>query len=153
MVLPLVQVAFGLGALTVGAEALIRGASTLALRWGVSPMTVGLTVVAFGTSAPETVVSLYGAWTGHSDVAVGNVVGSNLFNAAFILGLSALIRPLAVKTSGARQPAFTSSAVLPFSSSSSTFPSDDWRSSATGAMSTRDATSTYSSPSGEYVTW
>lgn len=86
----------GLALLTVGAEILVRGASKLALYAGVSPLVVGLTVVAFGTSAPELVVSVQSAVNGNSNVALGNVVGSNIFNVLFILGISALIIPLRV---------------------------------------------------------
>jgi cation:H+ antiporter len=93
----------GLGALIVGAEALVRGASKLALSVGVSSLVVGLTVVAFGTSSPEVAVSVGAALSGSSDIAVGNVVGSNIFNVLAILGLSALIAPLAVHSQLIRQ--------------------------------------------------
>lgn len=86
----------GLIVLLVGAEALVRGASKLALDLGISPLVVGLTVVAFGTSAPELVVSVHAALTGASDIALGNVVGSNICNILLILGVSSLIRPLHV---------------------------------------------------------
>ncbi len=86
----------GLIVLTIGAEVLIRGASALALGMRISPLVIGLTVVAFGTSAPELVVSLQSAWRGQSDVAIGNVIGSNIFNILFILGLASLITPLIV---------------------------------------------------------
>ena len=86
----------GLVLLIVGAEALVRGASKLALSFGISPLVVGLTVVAFGTSSPELAVSLSSAVSGRPDMALGNVVGSNIFNVLFILGLSALITPLVV---------------------------------------------------------
>jgi cation:H+ antiporter len=86
----------GLVALVVGAEWLVRGASRLAAAVGVSPLVIGLTVVAFGTSSPELAVSVQAAWSGQADLAVGNVVGSNVFNVLFILGLSAVITPLAV---------------------------------------------------------
>jgi cation:H+ antiporter len=79
-----------------GAEALVTGASRLAARVGLSPLVIGLTVVAFGTSAPELAVSIGSALGGQADVALGNVVGSNIFNVLLILGLSALIAPLAV---------------------------------------------------------
>lgn len=88
--------ALGLALLVVGAEWLVRGASKLAERFGVSPLVIGLTVVAFGTSAPELAVSLKAALAGDTSIAVGNVVGSNIFNVLFILGLSALICPLVV---------------------------------------------------------
>ena len=86
----------GLAALAAGGELLIRSASRLATDLGVSQLFIGLTVVAFGTSAPEAVVSVVAALGGASDLAMGNVVGSNIFNVLFILGLSALIVPLAV---------------------------------------------------------
>ncbi len=79
-----------------GAEWLVRGSSNLALRYGVPPLVVGLTVVAFGTSAPEMVVSVKAALGGLGSIALGNVVGSNIFNVAVILGLSAMLRPLRV---------------------------------------------------------
>jgi len=90
------SLAGGLAALVAGAELLVRGASHLAARFGISPLIIGLTVVAFGTSAPEMAVSVMSAWSGEPDLAVGNVVGSNVFNVLGILGLSALMAPLAV---------------------------------------------------------
>ncbi len=86
----------GLVLLVVGGEFLVRGASKLALAFGLSPLVIGLTVVAFGTSAPELAVSVKASLSGSTDIAVGNVVGSNIFNVLFILGLSALITPLVV---------------------------------------------------------
>jgi cation:H+ antiporter len=85
-----------LGLLTAGAEVLVRGASGLAFRLRVSPLFVGLTVVAFGTSSPELASSLFAALHGNPDIAVGNVVGSNIFNVAVILGVAALVRPIVV---------------------------------------------------------
>jgi cation:H+ antiporter len=93
----------GLVALVVGAEALVRGASRLALSFGISPLVVGLTVVAFGTSSPEMAVSVQSALSGQVDLAIGNVVGSNVFNVLFILGVSALIVPLLVHQQLVRQ--------------------------------------------------
>jgi cation:H+ antiporter len=95
--------ALGLIALVGGAELLVRGASKLALSFGISPLVVGLTVVAFGTSAPEMAVSVQSAWSGQVDIALGNVVGSNIFNVLFILGASALIVPLVVHQQIIRQ--------------------------------------------------
>ena len=86
----------GLVFLVAGAEALVRGASRLAAIIGISPLVVGLTVVAFGTSSPELAVSVMAGLGGKADISLGNVVGSNIFNVLFILGLSALIIPLAV---------------------------------------------------------
>jgi cation:H+ antiporter len=86
----------GLTVLTAGAEVLVRGAVALAAAMRISPLVIGLTVVAFGTSAPELVVSLQSAFTGQGDIALGNVIGSNIFNVLVILGLSAIIVPLRV---------------------------------------------------------
>lgn len=86
----------GLVLLTLGAEVLVRGASRLASRFGISPLIIGLTVVAFGTSAPEMAVSAQAAWNNSGDIAIGNVLGSNIFNVLGILGLTALIAPLLV---------------------------------------------------------
>jgi len=86
----------GLALLIVGAEALVRGASRLAMAIGISPLVIGLTVVAYGTSAPEMAVSVGAALAGQADITLGNVVGSNLFNVLFILGISAAVAPLAV---------------------------------------------------------
>lgn len=93
----------GLLALVTGAELLVRGASRLALSFGLSPLVVGLTIVAFGTSAPEMAVSAGAVLDGKTDLAMGNAVGSNIFNVLFILGLSALITPLAVHVQVIRQ--------------------------------------------------
>jgi len=93
----------GLIGLVVGAELLVRGASKLALSFGISPLVVGLTIVAFGTSAPEVAVSIGAVLDGKTDIAIGNVVGSNIFNVLFILGLSAIITPLVVNVQLIRQ--------------------------------------------------
>ncbi|MCZ8129949.1 MAG: calcium/sodium antiporter [Steroidobacteraceae bacterium] len=93
----------GLAVLVVGAEGLVRGASRFALSLGVSPLVVGLTIVAFGTSSPEMAVSVQAATSGQVDLALGNVVGSNVFNVLFILGVSALIVPLVVDRQVVRQ--------------------------------------------------
>jgi len=93
----------GLTLLVVGAYALVRGASKLALSFGISPLVVGLTIVAFGTSAPEVAVSVGAVLDGKTDIAIGNVVGSNIFNVLFILGISALIAPLVVNIQLIRQ--------------------------------------------------
>jgi cation:H+ antiporter len=86
----------GLVLLVVGAEALVKGASRLAAMVGLSPLVIGLTIVAYGTSAPEMAVSVMSSLAGQPDIAVGNVVGSNIFNVLFILGISALVVPLVV---------------------------------------------------------
>jgi cation:H+ antiporter len=86
----------GLVLLLSGAELLVRGASRLALGWGISPLVVGLTIVALGTSSPELAVSVRASLAGQTDIAIGNVVGSNIFNVLCILGISALMIPLAV---------------------------------------------------------
>jgi len=88
----------GLVLLVLGAEALIRGAARLAVAAGITPLVIGLTVVAYGTSTPEAAVSIQAALQGNADIAVGNVVGSNIFNVLAILGMSALIAPLTVST-------------------------------------------------------
>jgi cation:H+ antiporter len=93
----------GLVGLVVGARLLVRGASNLAFSFGISPLVVGLTIVAFGTSAPEVAVSVGAVLGGKTDLAVGNVVGSNIFNVLFILGISALITPLVVNIQLIRQ--------------------------------------------------
>jgi cation:H+ antiporter len=93
----------GLVLLVAGADLLVRGASKLALSFGVSPLVVGLTIVAFGTSAPEVAVSVSAVLDGNADIAVGNVVGSNIFNVLFILGVSSLISPLVVNVQLIRQ--------------------------------------------------
>ena len=87
----------GLAVLATGAELLVRGASRLALRFGISPLVIGLTVVAFGTSSPELAVSVQSGLAGQADIALGNVVGSNIFNVLAVLGLAALIAPLVVQ--------------------------------------------------------
>ena len=86
----------GIVGLYFGGEYLVKGSVGLSLRYGISPMIVGLTVVAFGTSAPELIVSVRSALSGHADIAFGNVVGSNIANVLLILGLPALIAPIAM---------------------------------------------------------
>ncbi len=103
MPLDLLLILGGVGLLYGGAEGLVRGASALALRLGLSPLVVGLTVVAFGTSAPELVVSVQATLAGAGGIAVGNVVGSNVANVALILGLSAALRPLRVEAALVRR--------------------------------------------------
>ena len=86
----------GLVLLVAGAEVLVRGAAKLAAQFGISPLVIGLTVVAFGTSAPETAVSVQAALNGSGDIAIGNVLGSNIANVLLILGMTALVAPLVV---------------------------------------------------------
>lgn len=95
---PIVSILGGFVLLALGGEWLVRGASRLAAAARISPLVIGLTVVAFGTSSPELAVTLQSSFAGEADLAVGNVVGSNIFNILFILGLSSLIVPLAVSS-------------------------------------------------------
>lgn len=99
MFLDIVFILIGLVILIAGAEGLVRGASSLSAKLRISPLIIGLTVVSFGTSAPELTVNLLAAANGSPDLAVGNVVGSNIANILLILGISALIVPLKVKSS------------------------------------------------------
>jgi cation:H+ antiporter len=92
----LLRLVLGMALLYGAAETLVRGASRLAESLGLAPLVVGLTVVAFGTSAPEMVVSVVGAVEGRTGVALGNVIGSNIFNIGLVLGLAALVRPVSV---------------------------------------------------------
>lgn len=90
---------FGFVLLVAGAELLVRGASHLAITVGISPLVVGLTVVAFGTGAPELAVTMKSTWEGNSGIAIGNVVGSNIANILLVLGVASLISPLPVARS------------------------------------------------------
>lgn len=96
MIQDLAFIGLALVLLFVGAEGLVRGSAALALRAGLSPLVVGLTIVAFGTSSPELVVSVQAGLSQQGDIAVGNVVGSNVFNIAVILGTTALLCPIPV---------------------------------------------------------
>lgn len=96
MLIPVLLVAASLVVLYFGADFLVKGSASLAVRFGISPLVVGLTVVAFGTSAPELLVSVQSALEGNPGIAVGNVMGSNIFNVCAILGISAMICPLRV---------------------------------------------------------
>ena len=91
---PWLALVFGLVVLYFGAQALVKGGAGLALRLGLTPLVIGLTVMAFGTSSPELVVSVQAGLTGNGAIAVGNVIGSNICNIALILGLCALVTPL-----------------------------------------------------------
>ena len=86
----------GLGLIVLGADWLVDGASAIARKAGVSEFVIGLTIVGFGTSCPELVVSLTGAIQGNADISIGNVVGSNIFNALFILGITSLVLPVSM---------------------------------------------------------
>jgi len=87
----------GLALLLGGGDLLVRGASALAKRFGIPPLVIGLTVVAFGTSAPELSVNLLAAFQGNTEISFGNIIGSNIANIGLILGISALIKPLAIE--------------------------------------------------------
>ncbi len=97
MLLSIFSIVGGLVLLVVGADGLVRGSSSVALRMGVSALAVGLTIVAFGTSSPELVVSLNAAINGHEAISFGNVIGSNICNILLILGVAAVIRPINVR--------------------------------------------------------
>ncbi len=94
MVLYVIQVVVGIGVLILGGECLVRGSASLAKAWGLSPLVIGMTIVAGGTSAPELVVSVMAAAKGNPDICAGNVIGSNIFNMLLILGTAAVICPL-----------------------------------------------------------
>jgi cation:H+ antiporter len=100
---PILIILVSLGAITLGAEFLVRGSSRLALRAGVSSLFVGLTIVGFGTSSPELGASLTATLRQSADVAMGNVVGSNIFNIGVILGLTALLKPIRVQLAAVRR--------------------------------------------------
>ncbi len=97
MILSILLFIFGLGLLIAGGESLVRGASSIAKKLGVKPIVIGLTVVAFGTSMPELVVNIFSAINNTPDIAIGNVIGSNIANILLILGICALIAPLKVQ--------------------------------------------------------
>lgn len=99
MLMNVVWLIIGLVLILAGANALTDGASAVARRMGISDLIVGLTVVAFGTSAPELVISVMGAVDGHAPLAIGNVVGSNIFNILVIIGVTALVRPIVIERS------------------------------------------------------
>ncbi len=97
LALYVIFVFLGLLLLYLGGEGLVRGSSSIAFRLGVSPLVIGLTVVAFGTSMPELFVSMGAVLEGMGDIAAGNVIGSNIFNIAFILGITATLCPLKIQ--------------------------------------------------------
>lgn len=107
MLVDVLLILAGIGLLTVGGEAVVRGALAAAKRLGVSPLLAGLVIVGFGTSAPELVVSVDAALNQQPDIAIGNVVGSNIGNILLILGLCALISPLATRRSALMRDGMT----------------------------------------------
>lgn len=96
MVLVILFLLVGLGILILGGEFVVKGSASVAKKLGMRPIVIGLTIVAFGTSAPELVVNMFSALRGTADIAIGNVIGSNIANVLLILGVCALIRPLKV---------------------------------------------------------
>jgi cation:H+ antiporter len=96
MILASISIVIGLLFLTFGADRLVLGSSAIALKLGVSPLLIGITIVAFGTSAPELIVSVNAALSGNGGISVGNVVGSNIANIGLILGIASLITPMTV---------------------------------------------------------
>ncbi len=96
MFIDILLLVVGLAVLVAGAEFLVRGSVSIASKFSISPLVIGMTIVAFGTSAPELIVSVKAALIGSSDIAIGNVVGSNIANIALILGITALIFPIAI---------------------------------------------------------
>ena len=96
MLLQIVLFIIGLGLVVKGADWLVDGSSAIAKRLGISDFVIGLTIVGMGTSAPELVVSFIGAIQGNADIAIGNVIGSNIFNVLLILGVTAIICPMAI---------------------------------------------------------
>lgn len=101
MILQIILLVFGLGLLIKGADWLVEGASTIAKKKQISDLAIGLTIVAFGTSAPELVVNVVASVQNHQDIVFGNIIGSNNFNLFFILGVAGLITPLVVQSSTA----------------------------------------------------
>lgn len=103
MLIDILLLAAGLLLVVFGADFLVDGASGVARRFGVSEFVIGLTIVGFGTSCPELVVSLNGAFNGLADISTGNVVGSNIFNTLLILGVTALLGPIAVSSANRKR--------------------------------------------------
>lgn len=102
MLLQILFVIIGFTSLIYGANWMVNGASAMAKKYKVSDLAIGLTIVAFGTSAPELVVNVISSYNGHSDLVLGNVIGSNNFNLFIILGIAGLIMPIAVQSSTAK---------------------------------------------------
>ena len=103
MLLQIILFLAGLALVVFGADYLVEGSSALARKFGLSEFVIGLTIVGMGTSAPEMVVSFIGAAQGNADIALGNVVGSNIFNTLLILGITALILPMAITRENRRR--------------------------------------------------
>jgi len=99
MLLTILFLIIGIAILIYGADTMVKGSASIAKKLGISTIVIGLTVVAFGTSAPEMVVNLFSAAKGTTDLAIGNIIGSNIANILLILGITAIIFPLAVKKS------------------------------------------------------
>jgi cation:H+ antiporter len=102
MATTIVLLIIGLIVLIIGGDYLVRGSSSIALRLHLSPLVVGLTIVAFGTSAPELLISIQSALKGSPDIAMGNVVGSNICNLALVLGITAVVNPVKVQLNSIR---------------------------------------------------
>jgi cation:H+ antiporter len=103
MLVQIILFIIGLALVVFGADYLVDGASAIARRFGLSEFVIGLTIVGMGTSAPEMVVSFIGAAQGNADIAIGNVVGSNIFNTLLILGITALLLPMAITKDNRRK--------------------------------------------------
>jgi cation:H+ antiporter len=99
LIITIVLLCVGLGILIIGAEALVNGSASIAKKFGISSLVIGLTIVAFGTSAPELVINLFSAFQGKTDIALGNIIGSNISNILLILGICATIMELKVQKS------------------------------------------------------
>ena len=103
MILTVVLLILGLALVVFGSDILVDGASAVARKLGISEFVIGLTIVGFGTSCPELVVSINGALNGSADISIGNVVGSNIFNTLLILGITAVLRPIAISSENKRR--------------------------------------------------
>ncbi len=99
MFLAIFLLILGLIILILGAEGLVRGAASFARKWGIAPLVIGLTIVSFGTSAPELIVNIFSALGGSSDIGIGNIIGSNISNIFLILGITASIATIRVQSS------------------------------------------------------
>ena len=106
MLTSIIYLAVGSVMLYLGSEWIVKGSVSIADRLGISPLVIGLTIVAFGTSLPELIVSIIAAIEGSSEIAVGNVVGSNIANVGLVLGLSAIIFPISIHYSHLRRDLF-----------------------------------------------